>query len=85
MTPSGEPDKIFRTADIVGCAVVTEAGEILGTLKDVLPSGSNDVWVVEGRREYMIPALKEVILDVDAAAKRIRVRLPEGLRDVYEA
>lgn len=74
----------WRTAELAGCEVVTEAGETLGQFKDALPSGANDVWVVEGRREYLLPALKEVILTVDLAARRITVRLPKGLREIYE-
>jgi 16S rRNA processing protein RimM len=75
----------FRTAELAGCEVVTEAGESLGLFKDALPSGANDIWVVEGRREYLLPALKEVVLNVDLTARRITVRLPPGLREIYEA
>jgi 16S rRNA processing protein RimM len=78
-------ENTFRTADLAGCEVVTEAGEVLGVFKDVIGSKANDVWVVEGRKEYLIPALKDVVLKVDLAARRILVRLPAGLREIYEA
>jgi 16S rRNA processing protein RimM len=75
----------YRVKDLDGCAVVTESGETLGVLKDVYPTGSNDVFVVRSTdREYLIPALKEVVLSVDTAARRILVRLPAGLREIYE-
>lgn len=65
---------------------MTEVGDVLGVLKDVLPTGSNDVFVVRGPlREYLIPALKTVVLSIDLRERRIVVRLPEGLREVYEA
>lgn len=77
----------YRTADLAGCAVVTESGEVLGQFKDAFGTRGtgNDIWVVQGRVEYMIPALKDVVLDVDLAARRITVRLPPGLREIYEA
>jgi 16S rRNA processing protein RimM len=75
----------WRSADLDGCEVVTEAGEVLGTWKDALPSKANDVWVVAGRVEYLIPVLKDVVLNVDLTGRRITVRLPRGLREIYEA
>jgi 16S rRNA processing protein RimM len=74
----------YKTADLAGCEVFTEAGETLGFFKDVIASGGNDIWMVEGRREYLIPALKTVIMNVDLTARRITVRLPPGLREIYE-
>ncbi|HRY28979.1 MAG TPA: PRC-barrel domain-containing protein [Elusimicrobiota bacterium] len=78
------PDRSYRVSDLDGCHVVTESGEVLGTLKDVYPTGANDVFVVVGAREYLIPAMKETVLEIDVSAKRILVRLPPGLREIYE-
>lgn len=76
-----ETGKTWLVKDLVGCEVVTVEGEVLGRLRDVLPTGSNDVFVIgEGLAEVLIPALKEVVLDIDASAKRITVKLPAGLR-----
>lgn len=76
----------YRVGDLDGCEVVTESGERLGILKDVYPTGSNDVFVVrEGERELLIPALKAVVLSIDIGARSIVVRLPPGLREIYEA
>ena len=75
----------YRTADLDGCEVVTEAGEVLGLFRDVISSKGQDVWMVQGRREYLIPALKSVVLNVDLTARRITVRLPPGLREIYES
>ena len=73
--------KTYRVKDLVGCQVVTVQGEVLGNLRDVLPTGSNDVFVVgEGLAEILIPALKNVVISIDVEAKRITVDLPDGLR-----
>ena len=65
--------------------MVTEEGEFLGVLEDVFGTHANDVFVVRnGEREYLVPALKSVVLEVSLSEKKIRVRLPQGLRDIYE-
>jgi 16S rRNA processing protein RimM len=67
---------------IVGLAVVTTAGEALGTVTDIVETGSNDVYVVRGARgEVLVPALKDVIKDVDLDAGTMTVELPPGLLD----
>jgi 16S rRNA processing protein RimM len=75
----------YRTVDLDGCEVVTEAGEVLGLFKDVISSKGQDVWMVQGRVEYLVPALKNVVLNVDLTARKIVVRLPPGLREIYES
>lgn len=71
----------YRVKDLAGCEVVTTSGEVLGTLRDVLPTGSNDVFVVgEGPAEILVPALKSVVLRIDLEKRRIEVDLPQGLR-----
>lgn len=76
--PKGE----YFVHQIVGLTVVTTAGEALGTVAEVLETGSNDVYAVRGPRgEVMIPALKEVIKEVDLAAGRMVVDPLPGLLD----
>ena len=66
--------------DLIGLSVYDEDGRCLGILKQILPTGSNDVYVVEnGDREVLIPALKSVVLAVDLDGKTMTVALPEGL------
>ncbi|MBI4395688.1 MAG: PRC-barrel domain-containing protein [Elusimicrobia bacterium] len=76
----------YLVKDLDGCEVVTEAGEVLGILKDVYPTGGgNDVFAVRNEtREILIPARKDVVLSIDVAARRILVKLPPGLREIYE-
>jgi 16S rRNA processing protein RimM len=75
----------YRVNDLAGCQVMTDHGECLGLLVDVLPSGGNDIFVVQqGLRELMIPALKSVVRVIDLPHKRMEVSLPQGLREIYE-
>jgi 16S rRNA processing protein RimM len=67
---------------ILGLAAVTDAGEALGQVTEILETGANDVYVVTGPagEELLLPALKSVILQVDLEAKRLLVHVPDGLR-----
>ena len=81
---SAESEPSWKVADIAGSEVETEKGERIGRLKDVLPTGANDVFVVErGRQEILVPALKSVVLSISAEEKKIVVRMPEGLEEIY--
>ena len=73
------PKGSFFLQDIIGADVVTEQGEVVGTLADVLDLPGNTVYVVKGEREILIPAVPEFILNTDADAGKITVRLIEGL------
>ncbi|WP_438432415.1 ribosome maturation factor RimM [Gorillibacterium sp. sgz500922] len=71
----------FYYHEIIGCRVFTEEGEELGTVKEILSPGANDVWTVElpNGKELLLPYIDEVVLKVDVTDKRITVRLMEGL------
>ena len=70
----------FFVFDIIGCKVLTTDGEAIGEVEDVLSSGANDLYVVKREKgEVLIPAVKEMVKDIDIAKKTIRVQLPEGL------
>jgi 16S rRNA processing protein RimM len=64
-----------------GCEVRTEAGRRLGNLTEVIANPANDLWVAvdEDGAETLIPALEEVLVDVDVDARRIVVRDVAGL------
>lgn len=67
--------------EIVGCQVVGEEGETIGTIEEILAPGANDVWVVrkpDGKPVY-IPYIDDVVKQVDVAAKKVTVHLMEGL------
>ena len=73
------PEGAFFLADIIGLDVVDENGHKLGTLKAVLSPSVQQVYVVEGQREIMIPAVPEFILETNIEAGYIKVRLIEGM------
>ena len=66
--------------DIVGMKVVTESGEEVGSVQDVMELPANDVWVVaSATREFLIPAIKEVIRLVDLKGRTVVIRPLEGM------
>ena len=73
------PEGAFFLADIVGLDVVDEEGRRLGTLKEVLSPSHQQVYVVSGQREIMIPAVPEFILETNIEVGYIKVRLIEGM------
>ena len=73
------PEGAFFLADIIGLDVVDENGNKLGRLKEVLSPSVQQIYVVEGQREIMIPAVPEFILETNIEAGYIRVRLIEGM------
>jgi len=64
-----------------GCEVVTERGRDLGILSEVIANPANDLWVAVDRlgNETLVPVLKDLLVDVDLATKRIVVRDVPGL------
>ncbi|MGH7428392.1 MAG: ribosome maturation factor RimM [Candidatus Methylomirabilaceae bacterium] len=74
--PAGQ----YYEFELVGMTVVTETGRLLGTLEEVLETGSNHVFVVrrEGR-EILIPGLRQVVTSVDLQRRTMTVRLIPGM------
>lgn len=72
----------FYIVDLIGCDVLTIDNEILGKVDDVFNTGSNDIYVVkdENGKQILIPAISEVIKNIDVSNKKIIVKLMEGLR-----
>ncbi|TBX43886.1 ribosome maturation factor RimM [Lactiplantibacillus paraplantarum] len=78
--PAGE----YYYHQIVGLQVVTTADEPLGTIKEILSPGANDVWVVQrehGQSDVLLPKIPQVIKNVDLATGVVTVELMEGLID----
>ena len=75
-----DEDEYF-IADMIGMTVETEDGKEFGTLKDVIETGANDVYVIESREhgEVLIPAIRECILDVDVEEQKMKIHLMDGL------
>ena len=75
-----EEDEYF-IADMIGMEVCTEDGNIFGTLKDVIETGANDVYVIENAEhgEVLVPAIKECIRSVDIEKGQMMIHLMDGL------
>jgi 16S rRNA processing protein RimM len=74
------PEGQYYWFELIGMEVVSEAGEKLGTITDIFETGSNDVYVMKaGKKEVYLPATKEVIRQVDRAAKRMVIHVMDGL------
>ena len=73
------PDENF-IADLIGLKVLTDEGEEFGTVKDILQTAANDVYVIEGPegKEYLFPSIKECILNVDLEAGTVTVAILRG-------
>lgn len=69
----------FYVADLIGLPVFYEEGKQLGTFKDSITTGSNDVYIVAvpGSKDILIPALKIYVREINLQEKRIVVKLPE--------
>jgi 16S rRNA processing protein RimM len=76
------PEGEFWAHDIVGCEVLTEQGRPLGRVREVVRTPAHDLWAAGGEGgEVLIPALREVVREVDVEARRIVVRDVPGLTE----
>lgn len=73
------PEGAFFLDDIIGLKVVDEAGQKLGVLHEVLSPSLQQIYVVKGAREILIPAVPEFILETNISGGYIRVHLIEGM------
>ena len=71
----------YYIADLQGLNVVLEDGTEFGTLRDVMETGANDVYIIDSNEhgEVLLPAIKECILDVDFEKNTMTVHLMKGL------
>jgi 16S rRNA processing protein RimM len=78
------PEDTYFDSDLRGCAVLE--GEVaLGSVTDVFKAGQGTVNLVvtaEDGREFMVPLVKEFVLDISVRERVIRVKLPPGLVDL---
>ena len=71
----------YYIADLLGMSVVLEDGQEFGTLKDVMETGANDVYIIDSAEhgEVLLPAIRECILDVDLEKNVMTIHLMKGL------
>jgi 16S rRNA processing protein rimM len=74
----------YFIADLIGLKVQDEDGTELGTVRDVIETGANDVYEVEmaDGRSLLLPAIKQCILNVDVENGMMQVHVLEGLLDL---
>ncbi|HDD62235.1 MAG TPA: 16S rRNA processing protein RimM [Chloroflexi bacterium] len=77
------PEGDYFIHQLVGMEVITDQGEKLGTLKEILITGANDVYLVESPegKELLIPAIEDVVLDINQDSGQILVHIISGLLD----
>ncbi len=77
------PEGRYFISEILGAQVFdAESGALLGTLCDVSPTGANDVWHIKnGDKEYLVPAIPDVIVDVDIDTDTVKIIPLKGIFD----
>ncbi|MBN1662193.1 MAG: 16S rRNA processing protein RimM [Deltaproteobacteria bacterium] len=74
------PEGEYYWRELIGLDVVTEEGRFLGKIREIFPTGSNDVYICDGgEREILLPAIADVIRRIDTEKGMMVVRLMEGL------
>jgi 16S rRNA processing protein RimM len=66
---------------ILGLTVVTDQAEVLGQVTEILTTGANDVYVVRGDREILLPATAEVVLQIDPPGGKMVVHMLPGMAE----
>ncbi len=77
------PEGTYYIVDLIGLRVVTEEGDEIGVIADVLNTGANDIYDVkrEGKRNLLLPVIDDVVKDVDIDGGKVTVHIMEGLDD----
>lgn len=74
------PENTYYIADLIGLDVYTDEGTLLGKVKDIYNTGANDIYSIETEsKEVLLPAIKEVIKQIDIENKKIIVHILKGL------
>ena len=76
-----DPDE-FWAQDLIGLTVVDASGQGLGTVADVVPGSAQDLLQLETPAgERLVPAVKDIVVEVDVPGRRVTVDPPAGLLD----
>jgi 16S rRNA processing protein RimM len=78
------PADQFYEWELAGCRVEGVDGKLIGTAREVMRTGGVEILVVanDAEREFLIPMVKDICVDIDVAKKLIRVDPPEGLLEL---
>ena len=76
------PEGEYLVDDLQGITVRTTAGAVVGVITEVFSTGSNDVYIVrDGAREYLIPAIRDVVRQIDIRGRTMTIVPMDGLLD----
>lgn len=79
------PEGTWFIEELIGCVVrdADDRDKVYGTLYDVSDTGANDVWYINGEdgKEYLIPAIKDVVIETDVASNVVFIRPLKGIFD----
>ena len=77
------PEGEYYIHQLVGLEVVTDQGQYLGKIKEILVTGANDVYLVESEegKEILLPVIEQVVLDIDHESEKVIVHILPGLLD----
>ena len=82
---SRENEDEYFWYELIGLRVHLDTGRYIGTIKQILPTGSNDIYVVrQGKTENLIPAIHDVVQEIDLANKKMIISEIEGLLTLNE-
>lgn len=74
------PEDNYFIYELIDCRVFDTTGNLLGHIKDVLQNSSNDVYIIKDKdKEYLIPAVKEFIKEINIAEKKVIIDPIEGM------
>ena len=77
-----EGDEFFWY-ELIGLDVYLLSGQYLGVIKKIFPTGGNDVYVVEGQgKEFLIPAIHQVVKEINIGDKKMIISPIKGLLDI---
>ena len=77
------PEGRYFITDLLGCSVFdADTNELLGKITDISETGANDVWhITKDGKEYLVPAIDQVIVSVDTESEKIVIRPMKGIFD----
>lgn len=77
------PEDEYYIHDLIGLEVVSTEGAVIGRLDDVIGTGANDVYLVKrpGARDVLVPAIEDVVIEVDLERGRVVIEVVPGLLD----
>ena len=75
------PENTYYIADLINLDVYTDENNFLGKVKDIYNTGANDIYSIETPegKEILLPAIKDVIKQIDIENKKIIVHILKGL------